>query len=86
MAWELLGLRVSDGRGGVYVDSVRKNSPAQRVGLQKGDLILSVEDEKVLSEKDFLTRAKNAFVSTGLPITVARGNWSYYVTLNILEE
>jgi serine protease Do len=86
MAWELLGLRVSGGRGGVYVESVRKNSPAQRVGLQKGDLILSVEDEKVSSEKEFLTKAKNAFVSTGLPITVARGNWSYYVTLNILEE
>lgn len=84
MAWELLGLKVLDGRRGVVVSEVKNNSPAYFVGLEKGDLIVSVEDEQVETAKEFLTKAKSAFLSTGLPIRVSRGHWTYYVTLNLL--
>lgn len=86
MAWELIGVKVYDGRRGVVVSEVKADSPADYVGLKRGDLIVSVEDEKVESAKEFLSKAKSAFTTTGLPIRVARGNWTYYVTLNLLEK
>ena len=86
MAWELVGLKVLDGKRGVVVSEIKSDSPAYYVGLQKGDLIVSVEDEKIESAKEFLSKARNAFTSTGLPIRVARGNFIYYVTLDLLGK
>lgn len=86
MAWELLGLKVLDGKRGVVISEVKSNSPAYYVGLEKGDLIVSVEDEQVETAKEFLSKARSAFLSTGLPIRVSRGHWTYYVTLNLLER
>lgn len=86
MAWELLGIKVSETKRGVVVSDVKTNSPASKIGLEEGDIIISVEDERVATQKDFLSKARNALTSTGLPIRVARGNWTYYVTLDLLEN
>ncbi|HNQ77719.1 MAG TPA: trypsin-like peptidase domain-containing protein [Acidobacteriota bacterium] len=86
MGWELLGLRVSDGRNGVAVASVREGSPAESAGLRTGDVITAIEDERIATPSQFLSRARSAFTSTGLPITVARGRWSYYVSLNMAQN
>lgn len=86
MAWELLGLKVSDQRNSVTVSSVRTGSPAESAGLKAGDIILAVEDERVTESSQFLSRARSAFTTTGLPITVARGRWSYYVSLNMVQN
>ncbi len=84
MAWELLGVKVIEKRKEVEISDVRLNSPAYYIGLREGDVIISVEDEGVTTTKDFLSKARNALTSTGLPIRVARGNWTYYVTLDLL--
>jgi serine protease Do len=86
MAWELLGLRVSEGQRGVVVSSVRRGSPAESTGLRAGDAVLAVEDEAVKSPADFLARARTALASTGLVVSVGRGSWTYYVTLNLLTD
>lgn len=86
MAWELLGLKVSDGNSGVTVSSVRTGSPAEAAGLKSGDVIIAVEDERVSTSGQFLSRSRSAFTTTGLPITVTRGRWSYYVSLNMVEH
>lgn len=86
MAWELLGLKVSEGRRGVSVADVKPDSPAYFIGLKSGDIIVSVEDEKVSTVKEFLAKARSALTTTGLPIRVARGNWTYYVSLNMLGK
>ena len=85
MAWELLGLRLERGRGGLTVVSVRPNSPADATGLRPGDTVLAVEDQAVPTEEDFLTKARSALGSTGLLISVGRGPWTYYVTLNLIR-
>lgn len=86
MSWELLGLKVSDGKNGVAVSSVKPGSPAEAAGLRSGDFIVAVEDERVATAGQFLSKSRSAFTTTGLPITVARGRWSYYVSLNMVEH
>jgi S1-C subfamily serine protease len=39
-------------RGGVLIDDVEKNSPAEKAGLQAGDLIVAVDDEKIFDAED----------------------------------
>jgi serine protease Do len=86
MAWELLGMKVAENNSGVYVTSVKAGSPAAKAGLNSGDAILAVEDERVKSAGEFLAKSRSAFTTTGLPITVARGHWTYYVSLNMVDN
>jgi S1-C subfamily serine protease len=39
-------------RGGVLIDDVEKNSPAEKAGLQAGDLIVTIDDEKIFDAED----------------------------------
>ncbi|MEJ2367361.1 MAG: PDZ domain-containing protein [Acidobacteriota bacterium] len=86
MAWVLLGLRVRPSQGAMEITDVRRGSPAEATGLRPGDYLLAVEDHPVKTEEEFLTRARSALASTGLLISVQRGPWTYYVTLNLMES
>ena len=86
MAWELLGLKVAQGARGLAVSAVRSGSPAEDTGLRQGDVLLAVEDQPVETPQDFFTRSRSALGSTGLVVSVGRGQWTYYVTLNLLGE
>jgi serine protease Do len=85
MAWELLGLKVAASRQRLSVTGVRRGSPAEKTGLREGDAILAVEDEPVETADEFLARARSALGSTGLVMSVGRGPWTYYVTLNLIQ-
>ena len=39
-------------RSGVLIDDVEKNSPAEKAGLQAGDLIVGVDDEEIFEAED----------------------------------
>jgi serine protease Do len=39
-------------RSGVLIDDVEKNSPAEKAGLQAGDLIVAIDDEKIFDAED----------------------------------
>jgi len=39
-------------KGGVLIDDVEKNSPAEKAGLQAGDLIVAIDDEKIFETED----------------------------------
>ncbi len=86
MAWELLGIRVTASGRAIEVGAVRRGSPAEAVGLRSGDAILAVMDQPVHSPEEFLTQARSALGATGLPISVGRGPWTYYVTLDLLSQ
>lgn len=85
-AWELLGLKVASRNGGLVLESVRKGSPAENTGLRPGDQIVAVESQAVVTTADFFTGARSGLTATGLPIRVARGRWTYQVTLNLLGD
>lgn len=39
-------------RNGVLIDDVEKGSPAEKAGLQAGDLIVAIDDEKIFDAED----------------------------------
>ena len=86
MAWELLGLKVTERSGGLAISAVRRDSPAEATGLQPGDIVTAVESQRVNTVSQFYARARSALGSTGLVISVARGPWTYYVTINLLGD
>lgn len=40
-------LKIPDDQGGVYVSKIRKDSPAEKAGIQKGDVILAVDGHDI---------------------------------------
>ena len=50
-----LGVSVSDSSGGVRVDEVREDSPAEKAGVREGDLVVEFDGERVRSARQ-LTR------------------------------
>ena len=86
MAWVLLGLKVRPDRGALAVSEVRRGSPAAQAGLRPGDAVLAVGDQGVSTTQDFLAKARVSLGATGLSLSVGRGPWTYYVTLNLIGE
>ena len=67
------------GNPGVEVSNVEENSPAARIGLQEGDVILSVGRGRVTNVAEFreiLDGAKGV-----IALNVRRGNASLYVVI-----
>lgn len=49
-----LGVSGSIGAGGIFVDQVEFGSPAERVGLEQGDTILTVNNAPIQSVDDWI--------------------------------
>ena len=64
-----LGVHTENARGHVVVNQVQPDAPAQRAGLQRGDIILVVGGEAVASQAEFY-RALWATGSAGARITL----------------
>lgn len=56
LAWDRLGLRVETARSGLAINSVRRGSPAARVGLVSGDVVLKVNNQRTNTVDSFLIR------------------------------
>ncbi len=54
-----LGLTSNDQQGRVQVLRVTKDSPAQEAGMQPGDVVLAVDDNKVATLEDFYKKVWN---------------------------
>jgi len=61
-----------DRRGGIRVVVIERRSPAERAGLQPGDLILSVNGRDVLSPADYAAAFRES--TGGMTLRVLRGN------------
>ncbi len=72
---ELLGLRLVPNvlsRTPPYLDSVRRGSPADRVGLRPDDLIVFVEQDPIASHQEFLSRLTRIESDQPLRLSVLR--------------
>jgi len=82
LSWELLGIEVSNiSGGGVMVSRLDPNSPAGKLGLGRGDIILRMNQNTLSSRDDFyraLVRNRN---QSSVIIVIKRKNIYYYVTL-----
>lgn len=71
-----LGLRIfklSGRRAPAYVDSVKPGSPADKAGLKKDDLVLTVDDEWIKNVRDYEAFAKEITAGQDYAFTVKRG-------------
>jgi S1-C subfamily serine protease len=73
-----LGVEVSmPPGGGVIVDSVAPQGPAQRAGIEPGDVILQIGNQPVSSPSDVDPALQGLHPGDSIPITVLRGADSY---------
>ncbi|MCL2892761.1 serine endoprotease DegQ [Brenneria tiliae] len=71
--------QVKDGSKGVQIDNVAKDSPAAQIGLQKGDIIIGVNRERVenITQLRKVLEAKPAV----LALNIVRGDETIYLLL-----
>ena len=70
---------------GVYVESIEKDSPAEKAGLQKGDIITKIEGKDV-SSVDELNRIKyNYNIGDKVKLTIYRNNQEQEIEITLSE-
>jgi S1-C subfamily serine protease len=70
--------------GGAQVENVAPNSPADRAGLRRGDLIVGVGEDPVRSTDDLLNLLDESAIGRGIELRVRRGKSE--MTLNVRPE
>ncbi len=68
---------------GVEVSRVKPGSPAQRAGIQPGDVILEINRQPVKSVAEFKTLVGRLRKGDIVLLTVARGEQTFFITLRI---
>lgn len=71
---------------GVYITSVLKDSPAEKSGLKVGDIIISVDDEKIKGDRDLVRVIANKKVGARAKITIIRSGKKKVVIAKISKR
>ncbi len=71
-------------RSGALVQSVVPNSPAERAGLRRGDLVIAAEDILIKEPKALLDEVEKAQIGKVFPLLIVRNNEE--IKLNIKPE
>ena len=70
---------------GYYIEEVMAGSPAQQVGIQSGDILLSVDGTQVSTGDDIAAALYGYAVGDSVDIIISRNNRHYQVTLELIE-
>lgn len=70
-----------EGEGGVLVVDIMPGSPADRGGVQKGDVLVGLAGERVAGIDDLLRLLTESRIGDITPIAVLRGNALLYLTV-----
>jgi serine protease Do len=68
---------------GVGINSVSQNSPAERAGLKKGDVILQFDNEPVTSSRKLLRLIGEAAPEQTVRLTISRNNSEQQVSVTL---
>ncbi len=71
---------------GAYVSEVVPNGPAQQAGLQKGDVIVSVNQIPITQTKMVARLSAQLPIGQTIPIDIYRGQERYTLTLVVAEK
>ena len=94
VSWPYLGVeaenqQTKDGTNIILVKDIMNDSPAKKVGLQKGDIIIEVNDAQVSSVAELRDKLNNDGVGASVSINYARKTKQGYKKFNVqvkLEE
>ncbi len=81
LAWQQLGLRVSERRGHLEVSAVRPRSSAAEIGIHSGDLIVAIAGSPVRSLDEFRTKLISVRQAQRVLVSVQRGRNVYHVPM-----
>jgi serine protease Do len=81
LAWQLLGISVSEGEGGLAVKKVRPGSPAAQIGIERGDVILELSGAQTRTLVEFRRGMIDARHSQSLLVSIGRGRQLYNVSI-----
>ena len=70
---------------GYYIEAVMEGSPAQQVGIQSGDILLSVDGTQVSTGDDIAAALYGCEVGDHVEIVISRNGRYYQVELELIE-
>jgi S1-C subfamily serine protease len=68
-----LGAQIEDSKEGVKIMDVRPDGPADRSGLQVGDVILSINDRRIATREEALQRVWQRKPGARIRLLIKRG-------------
>jgi serine protease Do len=71
--------------GGVLVANI-KQGPASASGMRPGDIIMSIDNQKIKNAKQFLDIAKDLPVNKAIPVLVQRGEGAIFLAVKIEQQ
>lgn len=80
---ELPAARRGQGQAGVLVSGVEADSPAAESGIQRGDVIVSINQRRTASLKEYATAMKEAERRGSAALLIRRGNSSIYFAIKL---
>jgi putative serine protease PepD len=80
-----LGVSVVAGQNGAVVDSVRSGSPADKAGLERGDVITKVDDTVIRGSDDVVSAVQSHKVGDRVEITYTRDGAQKTTTATLAE-
>ena len=86
LAWRLLGVAVKEEKDGLEVNKIRPGSPADRIGIARGDTILGLSGAQTKTLAEFRRKMIDARFSQSILISIARGRQLYHVTIPLDQE
>ena len=78
-----IGISVAQARGGLFLTSVARESPADRKGLERGDSLLAVNGKRVSTLDDVARAVERGWGRSGLVLVVGRGGYAYTLTFGL---
>ena len=78
-----LGLQVAARGGRLVITGVDRRANAARVGIQSGDLLLSMGGRRVSTVEEFDEVCAAIYDADSIPVVVGRGGRAYYVHLGL---
>ena len=81
LAWELLGLQIRAADDVLVVSRVRSGSAAERIGIERGDVLLGLDGEALDSLDTLGRRLEDVRGNEGVVLSVGRGRRRYDIQL-----
>jgi S1-C subfamily serine protease len=78
-----VGLVFKETRGGLMVASVSARSPAGGKGLERGDVVLAVNNAKVRTLDDLSKAVESGYARSSLVLSVLRDPYVYILTFGL---